>query len=132
MDKIFKLLETVVADVIPVSNARIAAALVIRNDIISIGINKKKSHPFQAKFLKNDHAIFLHAEIDAIKNALKKYDISKVEKSTLYICRMKWSNGRKKFERGLAKPCSGCMMAISTFNINNVYYTTNGPDIKKL
>ena len=35
------------------SNIRFAAAIVHRNQIISIGYNRRKSHPFQAKYAKN-------------------------------------------------------------------------------
>ncbi|NDB61641.1 hypothetical protein EB001_24855, partial [bacterium] len=51
------------------SNIRFAAAVVYRNKIVSVGYNRRKSHPFQAKFAKNPEAIFLHAEVHAIKNA---------------------------------------------------------------
>ena len=53
--------------------ARLAAALVKNNKIISFGINRKKTDPLQAKFGKNKDAIYLHAEIHAIKNALRDY-----------------------------------------------------------
>ena len=54
----------------PIQSARIAAAIVQKNNIVSIGVNSRKSHPFQKKYGKNDDSIFLHAETDAIKNAL--------------------------------------------------------------
>jgi deoxycytidylate deaminase len=130
--KFIKFLEKVAEDVAPVSNARIAAALVYNREIISIGVNQKKSHPFQRKFTKNEHAIFLHAETDAIKNALKKYDIETIAKSTLFICRMKKDEITGAYIRGLARPCVGCLRAIATFNIKKVYYTTDGEDINTL
>ena len=58
---------------------------------------------------------------DAIKNAINKIDLEKFSNSILYICRVKIY--KKKFVFGLAKPCDGCMKAISTFNIKKVYYT---------
>ena len=130
--KFIKILEKVAEDVAPVANARIAAALVYKGEIISIGVNQKKSHPFQMKFTKNEHAIFLHAETDAIKNALKKYDIETIAKSALYICRMKKDEVTGAYIRGLSRPCVGCLRAIATFNIKEVYYTTDGENINRL
>ena len=51
--------------------AKLAAAVVIKNEIIAIGFNRRKSHPFQAQYQTNDKQIYLHAETDAINRALK-------------------------------------------------------------
>lgn len=107
-----------------VAGAKIASCLVYKNNVLSFGFNQKKSHPFQAKFGKNDDCIFLHAEVDAIKNALKCNSLDELKKSTLYIYRAKKING--KLGSGLAKPCDGCMRAIANFNIRNVVYSTEG------
>ena len=53
---------------------KFAAAVVYRNRIISVGMNSMKSHPLAAKYRKNPHAIFLHAEVAAIKNALREIE----------------------------------------------------------
>lgn len=121
---IMKTLSKIAETVEPVSAARLAAAVVFKNEILSIGINKKKTHPFQKKYSTNDSAIFLHAETDAIYNALRKYGTNVVARSNLYICRMKWNNDKKGiFIQGLAKPCGGCQKAIATFNIKHVCYS---------
>ena len=115
----------------PFAAARVAAALVYKNDIIAVGVNKNKTHPFQKKFSPNPEAIFLHAETDAIYNALRKYDTEVLLKSKLYISRMKWTDGHKReFTQGLAKPCIGCQRAIATFDIKHVCFTkeTEGYD----
>ena len=39
------------------SNIRFAAAIVRGNKIVSVGFNHMKSHPFQAKYAKNEMAI---------------------------------------------------------------------------
>jgi len=39
--------------------ARLAAAIVLRGDIISVGFNRKKSHPFQVQYQTNDKQIYL-------------------------------------------------------------------------
>ena len=106
------------------NNARLAACVVYKNDIVSFGINEMKSHPFQAKWGTNKEAIFLHAEVSAIKNALKQITLKEFEKSTLYVCRVRyedWTKQRLVF--GLSKPCDGCIRCISTFNLRSVYYS---------
>ena len=108
------------------SNIRFAAAIVRGNRIVSVGFNHKKSHPLQARFCKNEHAIFLHAEIAAIKNALKELSVEELSRTDLYITRVKKPKSfSKKFVWGLAKPCCGCQRAIEEFGIRGVVYTTD-------
>jgi tRNA(Arg) A34 adenosine deaminase TadA len=94
---------------------------VYRNKIISYGFNSIKTHPLQKQFGSTKQSIHLHAEIDAIKNALKKISINQLQKSDLYIARSKCISG--KVVKAIAKPCIGCQRAITNFNINNVFYT---------
>jgi tRNA(Arg) A34 adenosine deaminase TadA len=108
------------------SNIRFAAAVVYRNKIVSVGFNHNKSHPFQAKFAKNEMAIFLHAEVHAIKNALKELTVEELAKCDLYITRVKKPKSHSKhFVWGIAKPCCGCHRAISEFGIRRTIYTTD-------
>lgn len=108
------------------SNIRFAAAIVRGNKIVSVGFNHMKSHPLQAKYCKNEHAIFLHAEIAAIKNALKELSVEDLSKTDLYITRVKKPKSfSKKFVWGLARPCCGCQRAIEEFGIRGVVYTTD-------
>jgi deoxycytidylate deaminase len=108
-------------------NARLSACIVYKGDIVSFGVNEMKSHPFQARYGKNKDSVFLHAETSAIKNALKYIATEELEKSTLYICRVKFQNYTKqKLIFGLSRPCSGCFRCINTFNIKNVIYTLDG------
>lgn len=97
---------------------RHAAAIYIGNKLISVGVNQLKSHPLQAQFGINSDAIFLHAEIDAIKNALKRVSLTELQKATLYVVRTK--NGTMK----MSKPCGGCQRAIIHFGIKNVFWST--------
>ena len=132
-EAILKILDKVAESIDPVSNARLAAAVVYRNDIIAIGTNRKKTHPFQRRFAKHDMAIYLHAEIDAIKNALRHISLTELAKSKLYISRMRYADSEPKptpdkLMHGLAKPCEGCMRAIATFDIKHVCFTSDdGP-----
>jgi deoxycytidylate deaminase len=108
--------------------ARLAAAIVRNNKIVSIGINRMKSDPLQARFGKNKEAIYLHAEIHAIKNALREVSVDDLKDCVLYICRVKKPESNKPYEWALAKPCEGCSRAIVEFGIKKVIYTTK-PDI---
>lgn len=106
--------------------ARLAAAVVIRNDIIAIGFNRKKTHPFQAQFQTNDKQIYLHAETDAINRALKYISKDELRKATLYVARVKYKDNRnKKAIWAESMPCIGCQKAINSYGIKNVVHTCN-------
>ena len=121
-DEIFKLAQSVE----PVRGARIAAAVVRRGKVISYGYNHKKTHPFQTRFCKNPHAIFFHAEVHAIKNALKSVDVEDLSKCELYIVRAKRNSTNRKWITGMSKPCSGCQKCIDLFDLKSVYYSKEG------
>ena len=106
------------------NDARVYACLAVRGVPYSYGTNQKKSHPFQKRFGRIDECIYLHAEVDAIKNALKIHSVKEIEKSDIYIMRVKRTGKGKPFIPGLAKPCVGCMRAIVTFGINNCFYSS--------
>jgi tRNA(Arg) A34 adenosine deaminase TadA len=118
---IIRMLEKIAEDVSPIKTARMAAAVVYRGEIISIGVNSYKSDPLQARYAKNEHAIYLHAEIAAIKKALKRIDKNDLKKCDMFIVRRKMHNG--EMCNGLAKPCVGCQRAIDTYQLNRVNYT---------
>ena len=108
---------------------KFAAAVVYRNRIISIGMNSMKSHPMAAKYGKNEHAIFLHAEVAAIKNALREINVDDFSKCDIYITRVKKEKPfTKKFVWGLAKPCPGCERAIAEFGFRRTIYTCDNGD----
>lgn len=109
---------------VPVRSFRIAAMIVKDRDVISIGTCKMKTHPLQKRYQPNAEAIFLHAEIDAIAKALNKISREDLQKSTLYILRLKKpAKYAKNFVRAMAKPCKGCAAAIGAFKIKKVFYT---------
>jgi len=70
------------------------------------------------KYAADEHKIFLHAEIAAIKKALRFYSVDMLRGTTLIVCRVK-KNGL-----GNSKPCIGCQRAIAEFGIKKVIYTT--------
>lgn len=99
-----------------------SAVIVYKNDVISLACNKSKSHPFQKRYSKASEAIFLHAEVAAIHNALKRVSLKELSKSTMYVCRVRINKENKPFF-SYSKPCDGCMRAIAEFDIKNVLYT---------
>lgn len=113
-----------IAEANPHNAEKMASAIVYRNRIISVGMNSMKSHPLQAKYAKNEHAIFLHSEIAAIKNALREVDVDDLSKCEIYVARVKKEKPfTKKYVLGLAKPCPGCERAIAEFGLKRVVYT---------
>lgn len=95
---------------------KLCAVLVTQNGNQYIGYNKRKTHPFQDKFKRNEKSLYLHAEIDAIVNAMRnRVDITG---SSLYIARV-----LKNGQTALAKPCEGCERALVHFGIHHVEWT---------
>jgi len=117
---IIHILKRITRDIEFAGKQRLAACIVSGNKILAFGHNKNKTHPLQTRFAKNNHAIFLHAEIDVIKNALKDNSSDILEGTILYIARTK-----KNGSEGIARPCEGCMRAIEAFGISKVVYTTD-------
>ena len=130
---IMNVLKRLAESIEPVFQVRFSSAVVFKNEIISFGVNKNKSHPFQKRYSSHSDAIYLHAETDAIYNALRKYNTEVLAKSKLFVYRAKWIDGYKEtFMQGLAKPCIGCRKAIATFGIKEVYYSLEQKDYEIL
>lgn len=122
IDQLFLLAQ----DSVMVAKARVYAALVYQNKIISYGCNQEKSHPMAKKFAKNEFANKPHAEISCIRNALKRYPSAIIAKSTLYVARAKHDDSHE-WVIGMAKPCEGCAKCIHHFGIKKVVFSTNDP-----
>lgn len=106
---------------------RVAAGLMYKGTFLSFGRNRKKSHPFQKRFGKNEDCIYLHAEIDCLVNATRnQVPLDIISKSTLYVARVKkYHPSAVEYEWGIAKPCVGCQRAIASFDISDVVYTAD-------
>jgi deoxycytidylate deaminase len=102
----------------PVRRFKHTAAIVYKGRIISLGFNSLKSNPFQMKYGRNKDSIYLHAEVAAIKNALKKVSAEFLKHTTLISVRK-----RPDGSVGIAKPCSGCERCIAEFGIKKVFWT---------
>ena len=108
---------------------KLAACLVIRNEIISVGLNSDKSHPLQKRFAKNNDAIFKHAEVDCIIKALKIVDEEDLKNATLYVYRVKRKHkGDMNWVSGRAEPCPGCQKAIEHFGIKKTVFSLDEED----
>jgi len=121
----------IASDLTSFGGAKIASVLVHKNQIISIGHNKQKTHPFAARFAKNPDSIYFHAEVNAIHNALRRHSEEELikMKTTLYICRVKFDHANAtNLIWGMSKPCCGCDEAIEYFKINKVVYSLNEDD----
>jgi tRNA(Arg) A34 adenosine deaminase TadA len=107
------------------AHARILAVITHHNKshFLEEGRNQYKTHPFQKRFSTNEDCIYLHAEIDCIKNALRWMSVYDLQDCDLYVMRLKQETKAGPTITGLSRPCKGCMRAIATFGIKNVYYT---------
>lgn len=122
--KIFDILEKIAVDVVPVASARIAAAVVKKNEIISFGTNSLKSHPFQLKYAKNKQSIYWHAENRATYQAINRIGREELKNCSLYVFRIKYDDTAKgKWIPGLAKPCPGCEECINEHQFKKLYYS---------
>lgn len=104
----------------PENSSKHAAAIVYKNDIVTIAWNEFKTHPLQAKFTLNESRTYLHAEINAIRKSLNHLSLQELSKSTLYVARI-----MKSGEWGMSCPCKACQQAITAFEIDKVIYTIN-------
>lgn len=112
-------------DLEPVGAARIMACVVSKNNnIIAFGHNDSKTSPHQKLHSQCEHKIFKHAEIDAIRNAVKRVRFRGVVDTTLYVCRAK-INENGEWCYGLSKPCGGCYSYIKQHNLKRVFYSKN-------
>ncbi len=117
-----------------VNNHRLAAGVFIKRDLVAVGWNRLKTDVFQMKYGKNADSIFIHAEIDAIKRAIRQltnnhylsYRFSPA--STLVVIRYDAKSQRLK----MAKPCAGCQRAISDFEIGRVLYSNDTGELEEL
>lgn len=123
-ERIFTMLNEVCGAMDPAFHKRLSAALVYKNTVISIGVNRKKTHPFQKKHSKHVESIYLHAENDCLSRALRKHSAETIRRSTLYVTRIRrLTDCCDTMVSGLAKPCVGCQRAIASMGISKVCYS---------
>lgn len=87
--------------------------------VISYGMNSRKSDPLAAKYGRHPDAVYPHAELAAIKAALRVINVDDLSDCSLFIARV-----LKDGTEALAKPCVGCQRMLNEFGIKNVEWTT--------
>ncbi len=106
----------------PVRCFRLAAGVTYKNQIMGLGVNRWKSDPMQAKYSRHEEAIYLHAEIAAIKNSLRVLDVEELSKCNMIVVRVKRNHLTNTFEPANSKPCSGCYRCLKEFGIKKITY----------
>ena len=101
-----------------VKSSRHASAIIYKGQILSIGNNKRKSHPLMLRFNKDSPKIFLHAEIDAIIKTVNNHGIEILKDCTLYVLRT-----TKSGRIASSEPCVICKEIIKAFNIQQVFWS---------
>lgn len=102
---------------------KMAAGIVYRRHLVATGVNSYKTHPLMASPGYNSDQIYMHAEVDAIRNALRIISQDQLAKSSIYVVRVKQQHEGGKYVFGLAKPCEGCARMIASFGIENVWWS---------
>ena len=103
---------------------KLAAAVVYKNKVISIGFNQYKTHTLQKKFSRNDRCIYLHAEVHAIQRALRFLTEKEFRRSCIFVSRIKFREpGRPEIISGIARPCEGCQKAMKFHKIPKAIYS---------
>jgi len=129
IERNIEILRKVAIDIVnPVRSYRVAASLVYKRRIVSFGINRYKTSPIQNRFKKNENAIYLHAEVACVKNALRHLDVEDFKKCDMFVVRVKRLVYEGDFVYAMAKPCEGCSRCIAEFGIRDVYYTVEDPN----
>lgn len=117
MNDIFKELRRLVEKADLIGNSQHCAAVVHKGKILSVGFNKKKTHPFQKKYSDRPERLYLHAELDAILGIKDKTILSSCD---IYVLRL--SKGNQVLN---SEPCEGCKKALKFYQFQNIYWTTD-------
>lgn len=101
-----------------------AAGIVYKRQLIATGVNQPKTHPLMLTEGYREDQRFRHAEVDAIRNALRLITAEQLKRCELHIVRVKRPYiGSKTWVHGLAKPCAGCANVIENYGIKQVFWT---------
>jgi len=102
---------------------KMSAGVVHRRDLVATGDNSYKSHPLMTGPGYNSEQIFMHAEVDAVRNALRLIPQSDLSQCAIYIIRVKRSRDLTGWQYGMAKPCRGCAGVITSFGIERLWWS---------
>ena len=120
--KYFKHLERYLLRVPRSTRAHVGCLIVYRGVVIAIGHNQLKSHPLQAHY--KNYRIYLHAEVDALRKALRVIHEDDLMYCKVYVLRLKYSD--TGWIQAMAKPCMDCMSTLVNFGVmvDNISWTT--------
>lgn len=102
---------------------KMASGIVYRRHLVATGVNSYKTHPLMVSPGYHSEQIYMHAEVDAIRNALRIISQDQLAKSSIYIVRVKQRREGGEYVLGLAKPCNGCARIIASFGIESVWWS---------
>jgi deoxycytidylate deaminase len=105
------------------SRYKMAAGIVYRRHLIATGVNSYKTHPLMQSPGYLREQIYMHAEVDAIRNALRLVSQDQLSKGSIYIVRVKQNREKNGYTFGMAKPCRGCTRMIASFGISSVWWS---------
>lgn len=97
------------------SRFKLGAVIVKGASVLSVGVNKHKTHPRQTNPHTKQKGQSIHAELSAILGLSAK----KLRGSTIYIARV-LSRGNVE----IAKPCVVCRTLIEEVGIKRIVWTT--------
>jgi tRNA(Arg) A34 adenosine deaminase TadA len=110
-----------------------AAGIVYKRHLIATGVNQPKTHPLMLTDGYREDQRYRHAEVDAIRNALRLISKEQLKQCELHIVRVKRPHiASKKWVYGLAKPCTGCANVIKRYGIGQVFWTADESKILDL
>jgi tRNA(Arg) A34 adenosine deaminase TadA len=102
----------------PYGRFKLGAIIAKKRQIISMGTNRKKTHPIQARFSSrpflND---WLHAETHSISLA----NAGDLIGSEIYVARITQDGTVAN-----SRPCPGCLNALSHYGIQKMFYFQDG------
>ena len=93
---------------------RLGAVIVKGSNVLSVGVNKLKTHPLQNNPHTNNKSLSIHAELCAIL----KLSGEQLKNSTIYVARI-LANGIS----GIAKPCDVCETLLIEAGIKRFVWT---------
>lgn len=102
---------------------KMSAGIVYRRHLVSTGVNSYKTHPLMQSPGYHSEQIYMHAEVDAIRNALRLISQEQLAKSSIYIVRVKKMRDLTGYQYGMARPCKGCTRMIASFGIDSAWWS---------
>lgn len=101
---------------------KLAAGVFLKRNLIAWGVNSYKTHPITLQGEYKEEQVYLHAEADALRKALKLLTLEELSNSSMEVVRVK-KNPKGLYVYGMAKPCKGCLSLIKSFGIKEVRWS---------